>query len=417
MKIAIISDLHIGKNGRFIDTTIPYNGCSQINGSLVCSFSDLVKEHKLHADFLLIPGDLTDSSTLEEFKKAKEVILAIAKQLSVPDSHIILCPGNHDKERKEDIIWDGEDQKVNFSFYDNMITGLDYSICGQFYDDYQIAKTKNRWSVDYIDGAVFISYNSTWSLQWKQKSTSLSPQTSGFFLPSDAHEILDEVAKYNDRTTYTIMTLHHHPILIDEPDWNPDFSTLVNAQSFLSMCADANVDIIIHGHKHLSRYYIENAASRRFITILTIGSFCKKLDAYLQGKALNQFCIVELSGHDSKTSAAMGTMFSWSYCPAFGWVESKNSYAGIDHINRFGSSATEYEIVKFLKADIRKRKNLGEKGSSLVDLISNNNRIHFAHKGCIDSALKTLKNERIIMPKKETDGENDDIDNIWVVFL
>lgn len=109
IKILHISDLHISSHidsdGKKVEsfhswiTTDPKDTNSE---NFVQEFCKYVKSKTSDAElFLIVTGDITDRGHPYEFTKAREVLTYILKELSIPLTHLLLIPGDHDINRSD----------------------------------------------------------------------------------------------------------------------------------------------------------------------------------------------------------------------------------------------------------------------------------------------------------------------------
>ena len=105
MNLAVMSDLHVGLAARAKDLcpeppATPkkhrdrYN--RKIDDAYKQKFVQFVKRERITADYLALPGDLTNSAQPKEVQLASEFILEAAHALGVPHDKIVFAPGNHD---------------------------------------------------------------------------------------------------------------------------------------------------------------------------------------------------------------------------------------------------------------------------------------------------------------------------------
>lgn len=398
LRIAVISDLHIGANGRFRDTIVPKSDRYQIDVNLSEEFNSFAKSNDLKADFLVVPGDLSEYGKHNECVCAKKLVENIAASLCVTKECIVGCPGNHDKDWKVLESWDGYDVETNLLSYkgltdcSSIISGTPLLAMGDVLG-------QDRWAVTLFEKAIFLLYNSTWKNQRHSKDNNRSADW-GYYFPKDTEGILSAIDKLRNEAQSsipTIVVLHHHPMVVDEPNYQPDYSTLVNAEAFREMCADIKADMIIHGHKHQSRITTYNLDSRREVPILCAGSFCKKMEPYLQGSALNQFYIVEIEKRNLSTDALQGKILSWSYTPVSGWIRSKKAFAGIDAVSFFGCNLGEFELIQIIRERVKEARKKDNRGLHWSEICVQDNNIEFVSPHVARKALHELRRNKEIL--------------------
>src|SRR4051812_3132205 len=90
-----MSDLHIGAGARGEDLC-PFSDSKNRDTEFLQTFFQLVDGAPLSADYLIIPGDISDRAHPQEYQLASNIIEQVAKRLSVQLDHIVIIPGNHD---------------------------------------------------------------------------------------------------------------------------------------------------------------------------------------------------------------------------------------------------------------------------------------------------------------------------------
>ncbi len=404
--IAVVSDFHIGTKGRFRDT-VTQNGYPQIDINVSETFRQLVSSENIQADLLLVLGDLSDEAKTEEFFLANNLIRSLARELGVEEGCIAGCPGNHDKNWKilenfEGIErinkWTEEEKAVICASYQNMIDTISV---GQFCTP---GKSDNvligdRYKIDLLDKVLVISYNSTWLDGVSRKGGHGRNIRCGYFHEEDAEIINKAVNDTKDKNDVklTVVLLHHHPFVVDEPNNEPDNSILDGAESFYRMCADVKADIVLHGHKHLTRLESHCFDSRRNIPVLCAGGFCNRPEPHLQAKALNQFHLIEINSDDHRPYPKMGVVRSWSYCPAIGWTRSNEEFANFNYKSPFGNSRTQEELEIVLREFIDKTNHEGARGFTWSDVKAQKGyELQYVNIKVVEAAFETLKREGLI---------------------
>ena len=99
INLAIISDLHIGHKARSKDLC-PYE-TDKMDEKYKEKFIQFLSENNISADYLILPGDISDSGQYEEIVLAKEIITTIANELKIKKDKIFSSPGNHDVDWEE----------------------------------------------------------------------------------------------------------------------------------------------------------------------------------------------------------------------------------------------------------------------------------------------------------------------------
>ncbi|MCK4417785.1 MAG: metallophosphoesterase [Candidatus Latescibacteria bacterium] len=340
MTLAVVSDLHIGNKARAKDLC-PYEESEAIEKTYRETFLEFINQQDIRADYLLIPGDVTDGAQPDEVKLASEVISEIAKALNVPLERIVFVPGNHDVDWKALKLKDAtgfrhsqryaplrDDQWI---FEQIMSRGQNH-ICEKPYF--------SLWK----DGNLLVEgYNSSWDDDPKLALHRGSVNQKHLLI---LEKELSTISSSSSQVR--ILLVHHHPVQYSNPIPNdPDFSIMVNAENLLGLLQKYHFDLLIHGHKHNPRFKIYMVDSGFPIAILCSGSFSAVLDPRWSGLVNNQFHMVRIFGRDEESQCVYGEVESWTYVCGHGWRPSE-SHNGIEHKYPFGT----YVLPENLKSTL-----------------------------------------------------------------
>ena len=120
ISVAVISDLHVGSGSRATDFSLPGSSVSSIDNYLD-RYKSFVSSNNIKANYLLVPGDITNRAGVLEFELASRRIVEIAECLGVPESKILFCPGNHDIDwetiKALSVLGHPEDQIIKSKYF------------------------------------------------------------------------------------------------------------------------------------------------------------------------------------------------------------------------------------------------------------------------------------------------------------
>jgi 3',5'-cyclic AMP phosphodiesterase CpdA len=405
LKIAIVSDLHIGLGAISKSLCPEPNKKNKVDLSEFRSkfdvdyieiFSDFIKKHPITYDYLFILGDITDSGKPEEIDFASKLIVNLSEILNIPLRKVIFIPGNHDVDWS--ILEDQDRTGVKWS--QRYLSFLHDKFCFKDIVRNGVGNILEEpyFSIFSYDDIFIVGYNS---------AHHDDPHRDHFGLITQKH--LDEISKAIEAATVPedklkIFLLHHHPFSYDEPvpdDY--DRSLLQNSEQLESLLFANNFDMIIHGHKHLPRFKTISIDNEKPIASLCAGSFAKKMSSSWAGAITNQFHIVEIEGRENLI--IHGTIWSWGYTRIRGWEKSTKRQAGIEHCEPFGLYLIPGTLEAILEPLIKAR--LSEKGFAEWSYISN-----------IDTQLKRLRPKQFLRVLDKIAAANgcrrryEDIENI-----
>ncbi len=364
LRLAVISDLHVGLAARSRDLCPPasardekelwrYN--NKAEAAYRKQFLEFVKEKAIVADYLILPGDVTNRAHPEEVRLASDFVKEAAAALQIPMERVVFVPGNHD---------------VDWSVYDaNDTTGLRW---GQRYDPLNHQAFCFRDILSRGKGSPFANPN---FLIWEFGDLLVVGYNScshdvpkpevgvhhGLADPVHMIELRKSLAAIDtsDRRV-RLLLVHHHPIDFANPIPRiPEFSLMTNSEQLLSIAHEFGFDILIHGHRHHPRFETHSTQTYPHLPVLCAGSFSVELDTQWAGTIDNQFHLIDITGRGGDENHVLGTVTSWSNNRARGWVPSEQSTSGIHHNIPFGSyvmpTALDGRLDPFIDNQIKKQ--------------------------------------------------------------
>ncbi len=336
MKIAVISDLHIGDGARSIDL-IPKSliKANHSENNFIKRFSEFVKKESITADYLLLPGDITNSGTETEVLHSEKVLQELQSSLGGENVKIIYIPGNHDIDRsltKCDDTPSFETIKNN-TFFSSLNNGLSNKVYQEPY--FYI------WEYDDIH---VLGLNTSWNI-----SNNDRPK-HGYFCHEFSFDLENQLHMLSKSSLPKVCVFHHHPILYENAWPGSDFSTLQNADALMNILRKNKFDLIIHGHRHASHFQIDFTDLIHPIVIVGAGSFSKTLDMHSAEHSGNQFHLIEI-GERNDEGHLQGILKSWKYSYTWGW-QKNNHEKKVNHEMKFGSCLRKAEIIEKIESYI-----------------------------------------------------------------
>lgn len=389
LKLAIISDLHIG-NARANDLN-PDNSGNYADDHFLKTFVEFVQEENLTADYLFIPGDMSNKGNPKELKLASNVIEQCAEALSVTFENIFFVPGNHDVDwsiSKLDADANDAYHELRYEHLKNeklLFHKLLQNCQSEFYNS-------PYFTYKQTDEIFVLAYNSTWNdgprkqphfgIISKDHIKEISTLLTGLDIPEE---------------TIKLFMVHHHPINYSSPNDHVDFSAMQNAEALLDLLHRHNFDVMLHGHKHYPRLKPTNLGGyKKPILILGSGSFCAKLFEGWNGFINNQFHILDIEGRNHNSSI-IGRVKSWTYLSRE-WRKSKKAHHGIEHLKPFGGvnddAELEEQLVKIISKSFKengflKWSSLKDRGAEAFQYITTERRNQL-----LETVRKTVEFER-----------------------
>ena len=358
IKLAVMSDFHVGLEARAKDLcpeppAIPRKDLKRYNAKIDDAYREkfiqFVEREQITADYLVLPGDITNSADPREVQLASEFVLQAADVLAVPQDKIVFAPGNHDADWS---VFDSDDDT-------GVRWGQRYHPIG--HQDFHFRELINQGEGDVLasphfiawefDDLLVVAYNSA------SHDTPMAKEAAHHGLADPQH--FDAIREYLRGVTPSdecvrLFLVHHHMVDFSEPiPRTPDFSLMTNAENLLSLLHENGFDLLIHGHKHHPRFDTHTTQTYPHLPILCSGSFSVEIDTRWAGTIDNQFHLVTVDGRAGSENLITGNITSWTNNHARGWMPSEESSSGIHHIIPFGSYVMPDELDARLEPFIR----------------------------------------------------------------
>jgi len=323
-KIALLSDIHIGKFGRGQEFSVD----GETNQDLVEGASPLIDGlisilNKERAEFLFVTGDITSTGSPMEYLKFNEIIGKITANANINKNNVILSLGNHDVDRR---IAEISQSQTHYGH----IKGTD--TIGNIRKNYQqiAAATSNIFLIQNRfdtsgpapysgiitrDGMIIFIPNSGWECS----SHASSPE--GILAQAQLDWFEKESSKVKDSNNWKIILLHHHPYRYPFPTISSDSSILKESPELIETAGKNGFHLICHGHRHHPRAHstIESTWKNPIIFICA-GSFSVNAKHRNSGDIPNCFHILELLDQKNKILF----LKNFEYNVKEGWKKLKN---------------------------------------------------------------------------------------------
>jgi 3',5'-cyclic AMP phosphodiesterase CpdA len=395
--IAVISDLHIGAKARRFDLQ---PGGKKGNGVLAYldEFRKFVDANKLVADYLVVPGDIANVASPDEYSLAGAKMAEVAASLGVRPEHIIFVPGNHDVcwpvQRLGTDFWKA---KKFLPIHEVLTESLGHdreAYRSLFEPPYALVRQSSELLV--------LLVNSAYKDDASDPNGGTSAPHHGSFAPESAEFLEAQLETIRaHKPAFTVLVTHHHilPIVDPDPYWE-DFSMMNNSGLLLDFAGRAGVDLVIHGHKHWPRFQTYQQQPQSLFAVLSAGSFSAQIDESLSGRVFNKFHLIEMDGRDSSGNA-VGKVRSWSYYSGHTWRPSQREN-GISFCEPFGYYRTDEEILAQVRA-AHAAASTGAFGPIDVDNVLNGvENCDYLAKDRLDAALSGVAKEAGLMLVTDT---------------
>lgn len=297
-KIALLSDIHIGKFGRGQEFAI----AGETNQDLVEGASSLIdglikKLKEERVKYLFVTGDITSTGSPMEYLKFNEIIDKIKLDAEINDNNVILSLGNHDVDRR---IAELSQSETYFGHIvcDDTISAIQNNYQQIAASTSNIFLRQNKVDIPgpapysgiiFRDGMIIFNLNSGWecSSQANSPEGSLTQQQLNWFEK--------EASKYADSKEWKIILLHHHPYRYPYPTISSDPSILKESPELIEIAGKNGFQLICHGHRHHPRAHSALESNwKNSLIFICAGSFSVNARHRNSGDIPNCFHILEL---------------------------------------------------------------------------------------------------------------------------
>lgn len=374
MKIAVISDIHIGPKSISEDLCTLKEGKKDVN--FLDRFEDFIRTEGINVDYLILPGDVTEISSNEEIVLANSVIPRILDVLSVEKENVILAPGNHEQDFSSinPVDLGSEWQCEKYEYVLNDCVYKDF-----VEDENNHVFNSQRFCIKKYNNIAFVAYNTSWDDMIGGDVTS-----HGMVDVDDLRLIQNKLDGFDG---VKIFVLHHHIKIISNPIARyKDFSVINNADVLLDFLHENSFTLAVHGHKHLSKINVDCNSSMHPVTILASGSFSATLPSAYQGHSANQFHVIDIESLDGNN--ACGFIKSWAYVIGKGWIKGTD-VTGLKYQEEFGYYINE-EICSNYINEIVENNYAGQQIVKWSDIVGVNEKLKYVNEDVRDGALKRV---------------------------
>lgn len=242
-KIAHISDLHISFNEENENAR---------------KFVDLLKDiRERDCDHILITGDLVENPEYKDLLYVREIL---HKFDLLDASKVSIVPGNHD-------IFGGARGSMGAIFFPQRCRNTDYDKNSeQFIDAFKesFPQDISYPNLKILNNIAMISINSV--ERWSEKN---NPEGSNGIIETENYNKLERL--FSEEIVsgkIKIVLLHHH---LNKPDIREDYPAhslwlktidwkmkLHGRKTFLKFLKKHKVNMVLHGHTHISELYLED---------------------------------------------------------------------------------------------------------------------------------------------------------------
>lgn len=226
-----ISDLHIAEmtnpgrgNNKRTEKTWLIAQPDKDNQYYIKDFCDSIKEHYSDSEseyeyYLLITGDIADSSSKQEYNSAMEFLEQIIAELNIDKTRVLMVPGNHDVYRPQcRIAADNSPDLPAYKQFDAKYTNFK-SFYDDFYKDTGKIFDSGKQIVDYLvleeEKLLFVGINTNYKIDYEGGGGAVDAD----MLDSELKELCSSYRNYSK------VAIFHHNMLSDSDEDNSPYGS------------------------------------------------------------------------------------------------------------------------------------------------------------------------------------------------
>ena len=344
LRVAVISDLHAYDEATTKDAEAPSYlrmGApeDQPTRHPIAGLNELIAREQLNVDFLICCGDIGDKARPAATKYAWQQIDSLRRKLTAHT--LIATPGNHDMDSRH--LYNSFDAKGTLQ----ALVPTFPLACIQDSDRFW----SRNFAVVERDAVRIVVLNSS-----AYHGTATDELKHGRLAASTLQSVtaaLQQPGSYK----VNVLVCHHHPQRYGDIE-SEDYSEMQGGDALLAELGSGRSGrwLIIHGHKHHPRMcYGPGTASAPII--FSAGSLCGAIYRAVQGKARNQFYVIEVPWRrfDALELELAGRFWAWDWINGMGW-QPAGPESGLPGRGGFGyRPELEYEAAR-IAGIVKKRR-------------------------------------------------------------
>jgi predicted phosphodiesterase len=316
LSIAIVSDLHCcaPQEGPRKSFLIAGSKRTPIGQHLVQSLLALIDKHKMKADVVICPGDLSHQVCQAGMVQAWEYLGEIQRKLGSPE--LLATVGNHDVDSRKLNSADAFDLPKTFH---PDFPRPDSSAKDMFWG-------RGFYQAQFSDTASFVVLNTVIK---HIDHASAERGTFDISFIEGLKQFLD--SNHPDQgcsdPPIRVGVMHHHPIVHSTAHFGST-DVLEFGDQLLDVLGEFGYQFIIHGHRHEPRITRHQSQSLSQL-VFAAGSFSAQLGE-LASRTKNLFHHVELEAEGAQ-SGIVGRIRTWEFTFGVGWQEATEQSARLPY--------------------------------------------------------------------------------------
>jgi calcineurin-like phosphoesterase family protein len=344
LSLCVLSDVHA--HGAVIDDSYVSRE-SKYAGEYTNPLVDLqecICQRSLHADYLVIPGDMTHGADISGLLFCWHELQEIAELLG---AKLLAIPGNHDiviKEHQEDIRAHLKDLNPTFP------TALSSSIDSFWRDGWMLIEEATHR---------FLLIDTTYGISSRPYGEAAEKEYDFLVQRGKYSRAMNALIKRKLQglpEKINIAVLHHHPQEYQSVKELKDTYGAIEGGDLLvdtlSNCTSTGPWFIVHGHKHIPLLTNMKIHTNSGPSVLCSASVGARLWGKIGTITRNQFHIVELF-NDLSFNRLCGRVTSFSWAFNFGWYTANTLAAGLPPKCGFGFLGDIRKLAEKIAQDLK----------------------------------------------------------------
>lgn len=282
---------------------------------------ELIDRKGMHADALLVPGDIANRASREGLSQGWDFALEVGRALG---TNIVLPAfGNHDVDSRrtrpdQDAFYNVRNLRPGFPFGDSE------SAAKYFAEGFCLQNVTTAAQIVALNTVI-------------DHTDEQTAKRGRFDISRIAR--LSDFLRRQETAPIRVAMMHHHPILHTGP-FKADLDVLATGDKLIEVLRANGCCLVVHGHKHLARLSVNDG-----LPIFACGSFSAVLGVHASSMA-NMFHMLML---EANGGSQRGRIETWVFHYGTGWGHAHTEHSGFPFSTGFGSKQTAHDIAAVLE--------------------------------------------------------------------
>ncbi|HIF9111800.1 metallophosphoesterase family protein [Photobacterium damselae] len=330
IKFLVVSDLHstVSEDSRNESRLIFNQNTNKSDHAL--AFIDFVKNLNVDIDYLVCPGDISNKGDVAGFKAGWNFLHELKNELNA--SELLCVPGNHDHQSRPNTHYSVMHE---LKFVQPPFPTAHEDMNTNFWGWYWLHQEFEEFNVIKLNSSAYHGLNDEF------KHGRVAVETA-----DQIYNYLKNGKKFQEKK-FNILLCHHHPMPMDEVDYEFDTQVMDGGANLLKKLDEANVGpwLVIHGHKHFANLSLGMTQRSVPPVIFSAGSLGASLYPKIEERTANQFYIISIDLQKTDDRGCLvGNFEAYSWNLRNGWHPSQCD--NLPHKGGFGANNLPHKLVQ-----------------------------------------------------------------------